>query len=286
MSLYWELIACFVAVTVLSLWVGWILNKSTSSKHLNHAEASWEKRYIAMEDTALIDTENLEEQLQELAGETRTLKATNRVLNDTIKKNDIALQKARAEAIELNRQHAETQERLQRIIQQKDRELASHGSRSLSGSKNDVRSGSTFTAPITGSIAGVDGNDIDSIIDEFEDTIPASASSGQDTEFEATIAFNQDSEIDAAATVAINPMDVMESMDSTVQMTASEFIHQRDNTAKSLEDAADNTEFDDFVDETADLSARYMDDIEESTLALDEDSLEFAKRPFPVSNVD
>lgn len=129
LHLYWEIIACLLAASVLSLVAGWMMHKSRASKKLQAVNASWEKRFRGLEEVSRLDTENLEEQIQSFAAEARELRADKKVLTDSLKKSESSIQKYRAETIELNRQHAETQERLQRIIQQKDRELLELGNR-------------------------------------------------------------------------------------------------------------------------------------------------------------
>ena len=58
-----------------------------------------------------------------MGDEVKTLTNSNRSLNDSLRKNEASVYKSRTDAIELNRQQAETQERLQRIIMEKDEEL-------------------------------------------------------------------------------------------------------------------------------------------------------------------
>ncbi|MFT4727167.1 MAG: TolA-binding protein [Granulosicoccus sp.] len=278
LSLYSEFIACLVAASVLSLFAGWMLSRSSAKKSMAANTKSWERRFRKIEEAATADTDNLEEQLQELAGDTRTLKATNRVLTDSLRKNDATIQKARAEAIELNRQNAETQERLQRIIQQKEREIANstNNSNPEADEPQDQHGSTCAPTKCVGSVAGTSlGMAYDDDLDEeFEATLSETIDTGPN---------DQTPESDVAAmnnadTIAFNPSDLF---DSTLQMSADDFALQ--NRQLSL---PDDSEFEDIIDDTADVSGMFMDDMEESTVALDDDSLAYAKRPFPVSNVD
>lgn len=276
LSLYFELIACIVAASVLGLVVGWMMSRSSVKSRISKAVKTWEERYKSLEESSAADTENLEEQLQEIAGELRTLKATNRVLTDSIKKHDATIQTARAEAIELNRQHAETQERLQRVIQQK--EVASLKGLNSTPSDSSPTSGSTYTAlagatAVSDSLAGVFNDDSD---EALEATLPDNMDGAFSSD--ALAAALGDSDLNTADTIAISPVDVL---DATVQMSAEEFLHQSKKNADT-----DDSEFDDFIEETADVSGMFMDEMEESTVALDEESLDFAKRPYSVSNAD
>ncbi|MFK8076686.1 MAG: hypothetical protein AB8B84_08890 [Granulosicoccus sp.] len=278
LSLYFELIVCIVAASVLGLAIGWMMSKSTVKKRMSHSVETWEQRYKALEESSAADTENLEEQLQEIAGELRTLKATNRVLTDSIKKHDATIQTARAEAIELNRQHAEMQERLQRVIQQKEKEMA--GLKGLTSTPADLPpvSGSTYTAlagaaVASDSLAGVFSDDSD---DTLEATLPENMVGAFDSDgLTNPLA---DIDLNTADTIAIAPADVF---DATVQMSAEEFLHQSKKNVNK-----DDSDFDDFIEETANITGLFMDEMEESTVALDEESLDFAKRPYSISNAD
>lgn len=278
LSLYFELIACLVAASVLGLVVGWMISRSSVKKRINNAVKTWEERYKSLEESSAADTENLEEQLQEIAGELRTLKATNRVLTDSIKKHDATIQTARAEAIELNRQHAEMQERLQRVIQQKEKEMASLKGLTATPTDSSPISGSTYTAlagsaAASDSLAGVFNDDSD---EALEATLPDNMDGAFSSDALTTAL--ADADLNTADTVAIAPADVL---DATVQMSAEEFLHR----SKKNADTADSN-FDDFIEETADISGMFMDEMEESTVALDEEALDFAKRPYSVSNAD
>jgi TolA-binding protein len=277
-SLYSEFIACLVAASALSLFAGWMLSRSSAKKSMAAATRSWERRFRRFEEAATADTDNLEEQLQELASDTRALQATNRVLTDSLRKNDATIQTARAEAIELNRQNAETQERLQRVIQQKEREFANCANK-LNPEADDPQDLHDPTYVPTKSVSSVVNTSLGMAFDEdldeeFEATLSETIDTGpndQTPESDSTAMNNAD-------TIAFNPSDLF---DATLQMSADDFAHQ--NSQLSL---PDDLEFEDPIDDTADVSGMFMDDMEESTVALDDDSLAYARRPFPVSNVD
>lgn len=300
LSLYWEFIACIFAASVLSLVVGWMISRSSVKKRMQDAIKSWEQRYKDLEESSAADTENLEEQLQEIAGELRSLKATNRMLTESLKKHDATIQTARAEAIELNRQHAEMQERLQRVIQQKEQEMASLSGLRSSPTESASSSGSTYT-PLAGSSAtsGALAGALTSVFsDDADDSLEATLPDNMDTAFssDALASALGETDLNTADTVAITTTDVL---DATVQMSAAEFIHQSKKNAKTVGSDPDSgsgsdstpgsesdSEFDDFIEETADISGMFMEEMEESTVALDEESLDFAKRPYSVSNAD
>lgn len=280
-NLYSEFLACLVAASVLSLFAGWMLNRSAAKKRLRASTRSWERKIKKLEETARTDTDNLEEQLQDLATETRTLKARNRVLTESLEKNDATIQKARAEAIELNRQNAETQERLQRVIHQKEFGSADSDDGVLSVPKPDSvdshdMQGSTYTSlqrtGISSSALGMASDD--GLDDEFESTL----ADNTDRVPAVDSADSDEAAMNTADTIAFNPADLF---DATLQMSADDFVYQN----RQLSLPAD-TQIDDPIDDTLDISGMYADDMEDATVALDDESLAFAKGPFSLSNVD
>jgi len=184
-TLYFEVLICVAAASILGLIVGLMMQRSRHKRSLSENNAKWEERYQIMESSARDDAENLEEQLQSLANETKSVQTTNRALTDSLKKNDSNMQKSRAEAIELNRQHTESHERLQRIIQQKDREIAELGSRlNLDIGSSDSVSSTTLAQPFAAStkLADTDLNNADTVAispvqlssDSLDDTLDLS----------------------------------------------------------------------------------------------------------------
>lgn len=237
LNLYSEIIACLVAASVLSLFAGWMMHRSRARKRMDATNESWDRRYRALEEVSRVDAENLEEQLQNLAAETRALQADKKLLTDSLKTNDSNIQKSRAEAIELNRQHAETQERLQRIIQQKDREIMDIGNR-----LNQARAGTASTAGSRSASSG------------------ASHGSRQ----------NDHDELTHADTVAINGVDMF---DATIQIPAEEMLGGRRKRREPWKPGRSDT-----LDASMAADATEAMDMEEATVALDEESLAYARR--------
>ncbi len=233
LSLYSEFIACLVAAALLSLFTGWMMHRSRATRKLDATNKNWERRYRALEEVSRVDSENLEEQLQGLAGEARTLQADKKQLAESLKKNEGSLQKFRAETIELNRQHAETQERLQRIIQQKDRELLELGNRLNQARANARRQGSSANGRAHDN--SHDGGDL-----TYADTI------------------------------AINSIDMF---DATVQIPAEDMLGNRDKAAARWSPSRSKQ-----YDTDHESDATQVLDMEEATVALDEEALAFARR--------
>ncbi len=136
-----EILACLVAAGLLGLICGWLIKASLAKRKLARVEADWTKKHEALEARSQQDIENLEDQLQHMGEEVKTLTNSNRSLNESLQKNEASVYKSRTDAIELNRQQAETQERLQRIIMEKDEEL-----NALKSANNDAELGKTAKA--------------------------------------------------------------------------------------------------------------------------------------------
>ncbi|MFK8083012.1 MAG: hypothetical protein AB8B97_22255 [Granulosicoccus sp.] len=240
-TLYSEILICVAVATLLGWIVGLMMQRAKHKRQMLDNNEKWEERYQALENSARDDAENLEEQLQSLANEIKALQATNRALTDTLKKNDNNIQKARAEAIELNRQHAESHERLQRIIQQKDREIVEVGNRLNIGADKNRRPNSTrHTAEKKAAIRPP----------EIDDT-----------------------DLDNADTVAISPSQLSaEVMDATIQMSVSPTPATTKNHKNPAKIDADSS-----LDDTSDLSDMGF---EESTIVMDEEALAFAQRSY------
>lgn len=245
LMLYSEFLITLVAASIFSLLVGWMLQRSSARKRLQAANNYWEKRYSDLDETSRADTENLEEQLQSMGTEARTLQMTNKVLTDSLKKNDVNIQKARAEAIELNRQHTETQERLQRIIQQKDREILELGNRLQQNRKVPSAMASPFRTA-------------------------AATRAGRDQ-----LRHTEDVNLNDADTIAINDAELF---DATVQMQNHESIFNEPGARSGRATAAARRENDDTLESTADLSDVEPVELVESTVVLDDEALAFARR--------
>ncbi len=246
--LYAEILLCIAAASILGWIAGWMMQRSKSHRQLARTTQLWEERYRKLEDTARHDAENLEEQLQSIANETKTLQATNRTLTETLKKHDTNNQKARAESIELNRQHTETHDRLQRIIQHKDREILELGNRLNIDPQPEPRQGSTHS---TSKIAAASRRNA-----------PA-----------AIFSLTED-DLDNADTVAISPAQFgNDALDATVQMDLPSSLATSASKAHPLA----SHDADESLDDTSDLSGV---GIEESTIAMDDEALAFAQRSY------
>lgn len=118
-----EIIGCLFAAAFLSLFIGWAIRSSLATRETEAVRAQWQSKHAELELRYKQDTEHLEDQVQQLKTDTEQLSERNDSITESLRQNEMNVHKARADAIELNRQQADTQERLQRIIAQKDEEL-------------------------------------------------------------------------------------------------------------------------------------------------------------------
>lgn len=120
-----EIAACLFAVSLLGLLAGWMMQRARMSRQLDAEVEQWEARHAALEQSTRQDERNLEEQLQSLGDELKAARVENRELREAAHRNDDSADMARTESIEMNRRHAEVQERLQRTLRERDSEIAS-----------------------------------------------------------------------------------------------------------------------------------------------------------------
>ena len=241
-DLYSELLLCIAAASILGWLTGLMMQRSRHKRRTEDALKEWEERYRALDDASIADSKSLEEQLQSLAKELQSLQSTNRALTDTIKKNDTNIQQSRAEAIELNRQHTETHERLQRIIQQKDREIAELGNRLNQAASTHRNS-------------------------DLANSLPTPS-----PRKDLPLADISEGDLNNADTIAFSPgQHIGETMDATVQMDLPPALRSTGNNSDK------EVDLDQSFDSTADLSDVGL---EESTIVMDEEALEFARQSY------
>jgi len=143
-----EILACLAAAGALGLLCGWMIKSSNAKRKLTEAQAGFDKKYADLESRSQQDIEHLEDKLQQMGDEVKTLTNSNRSLNDSLRKNEASVYKSRTDAIELNRQQAETQERLQRIIMEKDEELSTLKNTSSSASLGKAAAAAGVSAAV------------------------------------------------------------------------------------------------------------------------------------------
>lgn len=136
-----EILAYLIATAFISLFIGWVLRGSFAKKQILNADAAWESRLSELQMRHKQDTQHLEDQVDQLDSESNQLAQHNDTIKASLRENELSVHKARADAIELNRKQANTLERLQRIIAQKDEELKLYKDKSAALGSNQVQTG-------------------------------------------------------------------------------------------------------------------------------------------------
>ena len=134
-----EILACLIATAFLSLFIGWVVRGAIAKKEIHAVDASWETKLSELQLQHKQNTEHLEDQVDRLDSESNQLAHTNDSINESLRENERSVHKARSDAIELNRKQANTQERLQRIIAQKDEELKLYKKKAARLSKSNIQ---------------------------------------------------------------------------------------------------------------------------------------------------
>lgn len=212
-----EIITSLFAVGFLSLFIGWVVRSILANQELKAATSSLETKRAELQLRYNQDTEHLEERIELLGKEKEQLASQNKGITETLRENEIGVHKARTDAIELNRQQAETQERLQRIIAQKDEELKM------------FREGAT---PAIGAAAIAEANNID--MGTTEAKIASLSAKREAWELERQRLVNIS---DEQATIAIDPADIpSDPFDKTIRMQADDSSSLEDDQTIALED--------------------------------------------------
>lgn len=213
-----EIITSLFAVGFLSLFVGWVVRSILANQELKAATSSLETKRAELQLRYNQDVEHLEERVGLITQERDQLASQNKGIAETLRENEVGVHKARTDAIELNRQQAETQERLQRIIAQKDEELKM------------FRDGAT---PVAGAAAiAAEASDMD--MGTTEAKIASLSAKREAWELERQRLVNIS---DEQATVAIDPADIpADPFDRTMRMQPDEANTLENDQTIALED--------------------------------------------------
>jgi len=190
---------------------------------MDRNNAKWEAKTAELEAGHKHDVDTLEDRLQELGTENKQLSAKIDNLDSSLRDNEISVHKARADAIELNRQQADTQERLQRIIAQKDEELRNLQAQVSSSAAVGATAAFNTEASLT------------------EEKIATLAAKREAWEQERQELINSASE--DQATVAIDPADLpFDQLDATIKMDADQLAAIKNRAAQNNTNENDLTQ--------------------------------------------
>lgn len=123
-TLYLEVIASIVAAALVGLIVGWMIRAARARRQFDRSASEWTRNTEKLEAKHSTEIDALESKLELTAADVQKLTKQNRELQTLTTEGETSVDKARSDAIDLNRKQSELLDRLQRNIRHKDREIA------------------------------------------------------------------------------------------------------------------------------------------------------------------
>ncbi len=232
-----EILACLAAASVLGLFCGWMIKAAFGNRKLVQASAEFDKKYAALEARTQQDVEHLEDSLQQMGDEVKTLTNSNRSLNESLRKNEASVYKSRTDAIELNRQQAETQERLQRIIMEKDEELGALKNSSASAELGKAAAAAGVSAAVAAKASDILQSGANDDINTRTDSLTAKREAWERERQSLIDTLSEDQQ-----TIALDQNDIPnEHLDQTIKLDNELIGSSSDNTAGSEDDSFDRS---------------------------------------------
>jgi len=170
-TLYIEVVGSVVLAGLLGIGTGWMLQRARAARRLRRTVAAWEQRCADLMPPEGEDAHSLQEQVRSLDQLLGAETARTRELEAQLGAASTRLEKARGDAIRLNSQQAGVQERLQRFIREKDRELGELTRRLELGASRAAAGSSSVTEPAAQAAPAVvaAGIEIEAYIDRLSD---------------------------------------------------------------------------------------------------------------------
>jgi len=131
-----EILVCLALAALLGLLVGWFIQRAIAKRAAAKASAEAKARYQALEESSRQEVNNLEDQIQELGTELRSVQSNNQNLNNSLQDSKSSIEKAHSESVEITQAQLQTNERLQSIIREKDLEISRLMNAKPSGNTN------------------------------------------------------------------------------------------------------------------------------------------------------
>jgi len=88
-----ELLAFLAAASVLGMFIGWMVRGHIARRREVATINAWEQKYQELEIRTEDDTHNLEEKIQSLASELKTITADNQALTEAARNTEISASK-------------------------------------------------------------------------------------------------------------------------------------------------------------------------------------------------
>ncbi len=134
-----EILLCLLAASLLGLIIGWLCKAAFARDKLIHRDNAWRRKYKEREETLQNELNSTQQDANVLKGRIQSIESENNSLNSSLEANKSAVHKAHIEVQQLSKRQRDTQERLQKIITEKDREISRLQQESAKGKNRPPR---------------------------------------------------------------------------------------------------------------------------------------------------
>ena len=134
-----EILLCLLAASILGLIIGWLCKAAFARDKLMHREDAWRRKYAEREETLQNELKSTQHEAGILKGRIQSIEGDNHSLSSSLEANKSAVHKAHIEVQQLSKRQRDTQERLQKIITEKDREISRLQQESAKGKNRPPR---------------------------------------------------------------------------------------------------------------------------------------------------
>lgn len=134
-----EILLCLLAASILGLIIGWLCKAAFARDKLKHRDDAWRRKYKEREESLQNELTNTQQSAGALEGRIQSIEGENQSLNSSLEANKSAVHKAHIEVQQLSKRQRDTQDRLQKIITEKDREISRLQQESAKGKNRPPR---------------------------------------------------------------------------------------------------------------------------------------------------
>lgn len=134
-----EILLCLLAASILGLIIGWLCKAAFARDKLKHRDEAWRRKLAEREEVLQSELKTTQQDAGELKGRMQSIEGENQTLNSSLEANKSAVHKAHIEVQQLSKRQRDTQERLQKIITEKDREISRLQQESAKGKNTPPR---------------------------------------------------------------------------------------------------------------------------------------------------
>ncbi len=134
-----EILLCLLAASILGLIIGWLCKAAFARDKLKHRDEAWRRKLAEREDILQSELKATQQDTGVLKNRIQTIEGENHTLNSSLEANKSAVHKAHIEVQQLSKRQRDTQERLQKIITEKDREISRLQQESAKGKNTPPR---------------------------------------------------------------------------------------------------------------------------------------------------